>query len=115
MKVEISEKTLAWIASDDTGTSGRTLFACHFHIPITSKSSFGNYPHDPSDFGRCKRFLDTLGPDEKKTALLNVSAVSKEWKALVENWDRLEAMYGDKKTWGALFTEMEKITEGVSK
>jgi hypothetical protein len=115
MSIEISEKTLAWIASDDTGVSSRTLFSCYFHIPITSKSSFGNHPHDPSDFRRCKRFLDTLTPEEKKTALLNVSAASPEWKALVENWDRLEAMYGDKNTWSALFTEIDKITDGVSK
>ena len=105
MSIEVSEKTLIWILSGDVGRSSLTMCSCLYLIP--TKNDIDNYPHDPDDFGRCMRFLDTLTPDERKTALLNVSAVSKTWKVLVENWDRLERLYDDDK--GKLFKEMQRL------
>jgi hypothetical protein len=111
MSIEISEETLAWLLSDDTGISSKTLCSCLYLIP--TKKDRSNYPHDPDDFGRCKRFLETLTPDERKTALLNVSAVSREWKGLVEKWDRLDSLYENNKQ--MLFKEMDKIIYGGAK
>jgi len=107
MSIEVSENTLIWLLSGDTGRSSCTMCSCLYLIP--TKNDNYNYPHDPDDFGRCMRFLDTLTPDERKTALLNVSAVSKTWKALVENWDRLEKLYDTDK--GKLFKEMQRLEE----
>ena len=108
MSIEVSEKTLIWLLSGDTGTSSKTLCSCLFFIP--TKDNKDNYPHDPSDFGRCKRFLKTLTPDERKTALLNVSTVSKRWKGLVDNWDRLEKLCDKDDV--KLYEEMQKIIHG---
>jgi hypothetical protein len=91
MSIEIREETLIWLLSDDTGRSSKTLCSCLYLIP--TKNDERNYPHDPADFGRCKRFLETLAPEDKKTALLNVSAVGKAWRRLVDEWDRLEFLY----------------------
>jgi len=104
-KIEVSENTLIWLLSGDTGRSSLTMCSCLYLIP--TKNDLRNYPHDPGDFGRCKRFLETLTPDERKTALLNVSAVSKQWKRLVENWDRLDKLYDADKS--KLFEEMQKL------
>jgi hypothetical protein len=103
MSIEVSEKTLIWLLSGDTGRSSLTMCSCLYCIP--TKNNQWNYPCDPDDFGRCMRFLDTLMPDERKTALLSVSGVSKTWKTLVENWDRLEKLYDEDK--GKLFKEMQ--------
>jgi len=105
MSIEVSEKTLTWLLSGDTGRSSLTMCSCLYLIP--TKNDLSNYPHDPGDFGRCMRFLETLTPDERKTALLNVSAVSKQWKRLVDEWDRLEKLYDSDKE--KLYQEMLKI------
>jgi len=105
MGIEISENTLIWLLSGDTGRSSLTMCSCLYLIP--TKNDKINYPHDPDDFGRCMRFLDTLTPDERKTALLNVSTVSRTWKRLVENWERLEKLYDEDK--GKLYKEIKNI------
>jgi len=110
MSIEINENTLIWLLSDDTGTSSKTLCSCLYLIP--TKPDERNYPRDPADFGRCKRFLETLAPEERKTALLSVSGVSKEWKGLVDNWDRLEKLYDVDRD--LMLVEMDKITEAVN-
>jgi len=107
MSIEISEKTLIWLLSNDTGVSSKALCSCLYLIP--TRDDEANYPHDPNDFGRCKKFLETLTPDERKNALLSVSELSKIWKELVENWERLEKLYDDDKD--KLFEEMQKIRE----
>jgi hypothetical protein len=102
--IEMSEETLIWLLSCDTGRSSLTLCSCLYLIP--TRHDEYNYPHDPADFGRCKMFLETLAPEDKKTALLNVSKVGKQWKRLVKEWDRLETLYEKNEL---RYKEMEKI------
>jgi len=108
MSIEINEETLIWLLSGDTGRSSLTMCSCLYLIP--TKNDPMNYPHDPDDFGRCKRFLETLAPEERKIALLNVSAVGKTWKRFADNWNRLEKLYDSDK--GKLYKEMQKLTRG---
>jgi hypothetical protein len=108
MGIEIREETLIWLLSDDTGLSSKTLCSCLYLAP-TKKDKI-NYPRDTSDFGRCKRFLETLTPEDKEKALQNVSKVSREWKALTENWNRLEMIYEHN---NMLSKEMDKLIQGA--
>jgi len=91
MTIAIKSKTLAWLVSDDTGVSSLTLCACFLGV---TRKDYKSHPGDPSDFGRCKRFLATLDPDDKKCALQKVKELSPEWEALAENWDYLEGLSG---------------------
>ena len=103
----IEDKTLAWLVSGDTGSSSIALCASFFGFPKNDR--FNNYPGDPSDFGRCIRFLETLSKDDKRLALEKVRTLSREWEALVEKWDYLESIYGKNN----MFQEMQNIINTV--
>ena len=96
---------IAWFCSGDSGVSSITLCACLYGIPQKHKNA--NYPSDPSDFGRCKRFLDLLCPEDKETLLRAAAKLSPEWKALIGKWGDLEKLYNahDRN----MYKEMRKI------
>ena len=98
------KRVIEWLCSRGTGISSQTLCACFYGIPPEYNI---NYPHDPCDFMRCKRFLDLLTPEEKKAALQAAAQLSPQWKALVENWGRLEKMYNEHDQ--NMFKAMQKI------
>ena len=50
-----------------------------------------NHPHDPDDFSRCYKLLEAV--PEWKILVPGLAVLSKEWKALSENWDKLTEMY----------------------
>ena len=104
------KRVIKWFCSGDSGISSETLCACFYGIPQKYKGI--NYPGDPGDFGRCKRFLDLLSPEEKKTVLQAAAKISPEWKLLVEKWDNLEWMH-DHVSNEALYDEMQKILNKV--
>jgi hypothetical protein len=103
------EKIIMWLLSDDTGVSSKALCACYLDIPPAGK--FGNHPRDPDDFGRCKRFLETLAPEDKKKAPQKAAGMSLEWEALVEEWGALEKMYNE--GGGGMYQQMRKIIGGA--
>jgi len=86
--VTVNKKALEWLVSDDTGMSSLTLCSALYGVPRKNAAIY--YPRDPSDFGRCKRFLAVLCPQDKERALSLVKEISPEWKALVKEWESLE-------------------------
>jgi len=89
---KLADKVIAWLLSNDTGKSSKTLCAVLYRIPIDDGPH--THPIDSSDFGRCKRFLAILSPEKKRVALALVRGVSLEWDALAESWDYLENIPG---------------------
>lgn len=80
-------KALWWITNGETGMSSKTMWAC-----LMGQSKFAiNHPHDPDDFKRCYKLLQTV--PEWKTELYKLKPLSKAWNNLVDNWDKLTAMY----------------------
>jgi hypothetical protein len=84
----------AWLSSDDTGISSRCI-ARHLsggRVPH-ERRAFGNdeHPHDPSDFGRCFRLMESV--PEFRPRIGEMASVSPVWKRLVEAWDELESLY----------------------
>jgi hypothetical protein len=107
--VNYRDKVIRWLLSDDTGVSSKALCACFCGISSTDK--FDNYPRDPSDFGRCKRFLEILTPEDKNKVLQKAAGLSVEWKALAGKWDLLEKMYNGRDS--NLYQQMRKIIGGA--
>jgi len=99
---QINDETLKWLVSGDTGISSQTLCAMFFDIPVIGRN---NHPYDSSDFGRCKRFLNTLLPQERKEALSKVSVLSPEWNALADDWYLLSSITDNE----SLYREMKKV------
>lgn len=83
------ERALWWIANRETGMSSKTMWNCFMG---TEKFSI-NHPYDPDDFKRCYKLLQVI-PEWKSSKYMNMlSKLSRQWKNLVENWDKLTEMY----------------------
>ena len=81
------EKAMWWIANGHVGMSSKTMwnfFMKNEKFPI-------NHPYDPDDFSRCYKLLEAV--PEWKILVPGLTTLSKEWKALAENWDKLTEMY----------------------
>jgi len=105
------KKIIEWFISGDSGISSQTLCACLYGILPQKKYKY--HPGDPSDFGRCKRFLDLLSPEDKETVFREAAKISCEWKALIERWDILERMYNEHNR--NMFKQMQEIIKGARK
>ena len=99
--ISVHKKVLEWLVSDDTGTPSKTLCSLYFGVP----KAYQHHPCDPSDFGRCIRFLDRLLPCEKTVVLNRAKQLSPEWKALAGEWDYLVSLYGKE----GLFEKMRSL------
>jgi hypothetical protein len=87
------DKELEWIKGPDTGMSSLTIMSVlsDKHKHPGRYEIRGEYPLDPSDFGRCYRLL-ALFP-EWRSRLSEVAEKYPKWKELVEHWDELEALW----------------------
>lgn len=83
MKNEITLRNIAnWINSGKTGLSSEYLCSVYlggFDLTI-------HYPHDPSDFNRCVKFMDCLDTSDAEALLELVSTKCSQWKAIRDNW-----------------------------
>mgnify|MGYP003480224431 CR=1 FL=1 len=81
-----------WKFTGEHGMSSQTmfnLFSSHLHI---TPFSYGiNYPHDPDDFKRCYKLLQAV--PQWKERLSELKTLSPVWEKLVDNWDKLTAMF----------------------
>lgn len=83
----VMERAMWWLANGDKGMSSTTMWNCFMEI-----SNFQiSHPHDPDDFSRCYKLLETI-PEWKKE-LHKLKSLSRVWNNLVENWDKLTEMY----------------------
>jgi hypothetical protein len=87
----------AWRVCDDRGMSSNYLAAVLDGVAtrwVYSVPHEVNFPHDPSDFGRCVRMLDACpGFRELLPAAMADPRHGPAWNALASEWADLEAMY----------------------
>ena len=83
-----SETTLIdWYVSGEKGISSETMAA----TALGKKHDRGDAPADPADLNRCIKLVDTA-PEVKK-AFPKIAALSEQWKAVIDNWDKLREMF----------------------
>lgn len=82
MATDQKQKVIEWLFSDDTGLSSMSLAAEFLGVECEI-----NYPHDPSDFGRCQRLIMAV-PDVRKS-VDSLAEKSPHWKKLSEHWDNI--------------------------
>lgn len=80
-----------WLDSHDTGLSSLAMCQRLFGVGQPRVDDRTLHPLDPSDFGRCHRFLEAV--PEARTRLAEVADLSPTWKTLVQHWDELTALY----------------------
>lgn len=79
----------AWLASDDTGLSSKFMAHVIFGKPKVRNEV--DFPWDPSDFGRCHRFLMACPDAVMKLHLLRQHGPV--WSAYVDHWEEMTALY----------------------
>lgn len=86
----VRETCIDWLLTGETGMSSTYMCAVVLdrHIQLA-------YPCDPSDFHRCKLFLDRFTQYEKKQILEKIKKKNANnlWVNLINNWDVLEQIY----------------------
>lgn len=95
----------AWLRSDDTGLSSRFMA----RILASGPSAELAFPWDPSDFGRCYRFLRAV-PDHLPLDLMETQG--KVWAAMVKVWPKMEKLWEKESPTGKcpkLWDLMQKI------
>lgn len=90
MLLSVDKRALQWVVSGDTGISSKAIWA-HMQGIGPEKRWPWTWPSDPSDFGRCHRLLKFI--PEWRDRIEEMGQYGPEWKALVEHWAELEAMF----------------------
>lgn len=92
---EIEKKAYTWLENEKTGLSSLTLCSTllpnisHDKLEKVKEDDYGlSYPHDTDDFKRCLGFLNAV--PELRTQLEKIGSISKEWKQLVNQWEKIE-------------------------
>lgn len=88
---DVTEKAMWWIANGHVGMSSKTMWN-HF---MKNKNFQINHPYDPDDFSRCYKLLQAV--PEWKSRILELGVLSKQWKNLSENWEKLTDMFEQNK------------------
>jgi sigma54-dependent transcription regulator len=78
---------LDWYVSGEKGISSETMAA----TALGKKHGLGYAPSDPADLNRCIKLVDTA--PEVKDAFPKIAALSEQWKAVIDNWDKLREMF----------------------
>lgn len=86
----INQKIINWFATGRTGLSSKCL-AVTLVNRDSAKSVAKDYPRDPADFERCLLLLNAV--PELRDRLSIMKSVSKEWSALIDQWEKVEATF----------------------
>lgn len=79
--VGLSENAIRWLALGRQGQSSQTIFQRLTGRHLTDRES---HPHDPGDFGRCRRLLEDV--PELAGHLGELAEISEVWGRLVARW-----------------------------
>lgn len=99
----IEMRALRWAAGDDTGMSSKAIMAV---MTGNKPKDWDCYPRDSSDFGRCYRLLALI--PEWRPRIKKMATVGKEWAALVDRWDDIEALY-KAEDWKGVYALIQKL------
>ena len=80
-------KILKWLASDNTGMSSQFMAFTAIEI----KPKYTSHPYDPSDLNRCILLVEEVPEIKEKFNIIAKS--SKEWGAVINNWDALVSLF----------------------
>lgn len=93
--ITLYKKALSWLQNGETGVSSKTILFSALNIEQFKDdrnrgSLYYDVPHDISDLLRCVKLLNEI--PELKEYMYRTARISKEWKALVSNWDWIETV-----------------------
>lgn len=102
-----TEGCLAWYRKPHLhGASSLAMYSAF----TGDRSGRSSHPHDPADFGRCRKLLQHE-PEWAPRMVEVMGPISPVWRALAEAWPELDAMYAAEDK--GMYTRMREIIEGV--
>ena len=87
------EDMIRWIIGEDHGLSSETIWGVIMGTPSHREM----VPYDCWDFGRCYRLLEHFNADKRKEILNAVAYEYKDWRPIIENWDKLSELHRSNK------------------
>lgn len=99
-------KAMAWMADGQTGVSSQAIAFKMCGIPLRD---FNTAPRDAGDFSRCHKLLERY--PEWRLRLNEMTALGRDWAALVPVWNKLEEMLLSGKT-EQLFQIIQTLLHG---
>ena len=81
-----------WLVSGFTGSSSKWMLATALSGRIPVYSDPPAYPRDEPDLGRCIRLIEKV-PSVREAAFPILAEACPKWKALIDDWDALTALY----------------------
>ena len=90
----IPKSAQEWLLKGDRGISSETIFGVITGLRI-ERSQYP--PSDPSDFYRCYKLIKAI--PEWKSELHKVAELSKIWKNVIDNWDKLSELLEEQIDW----------------
>lgn len=106
---DIKDRIIDWLQSGDTGLSSKYMASVCARAG-NPQSLYPSYPLDPSDFGRCYRFLKAV--PEARDNLHKLKDSGAVWSAYVDHWDEMERLYEEEQPTGSapkLYALMQRI------
>ena len=101
----IPESAQEWLLKGDRGISAETIFGAITGLFI-NRSKYP--PADPVDFYRCYKLIKAV--PEWKPELHKVAELSKTWKNVIDNWDKLSELLEEQIEWR---DRRERLEKGV--
>ena len=86
---EITEKIADWFANGHVGASSKAMAVTALGATINATPAA--HPLDPSDFNRCLLLLECV--PEIRERFAQIGALSPQWKAVVDHWEELTALF----------------------
>jgi hypothetical protein len=84
----VQTRAMSWIVGATVGSSSKAIWSTMMRV---RQGYHGDYPHDPDDYWRCRNLLRLI--PEWRERLHEMSMHGPVWKALVEHWDEIEALF----------------------
>lgn len=101
----IDQRAWQWFEHGERGASSESIFKVITGQPVRADITV---PQDPDDFRRCYLLLKAIPEWRKELHLMKPK--SKAWENLVDNWDKLTAMFEDPKEKG-MYEFMQTLTK----
>ena len=83
----MKQSQLQWIVSGDTGISSETMWAAINGV----ENHWKGVPHDPSDFGRCYRYVNTCCITREQMEIVKI--YHPPFTPFIDNWDNICKLY----------------------
>lgn len=87
----VNVRLIQWLTSGDRDLSSESMVRAYMKLGPMEGYKFYDFPRYSSNFGRCYRLLK-LAPEIKK-GFPELASNHPVWKALLESWGELEALY----------------------